>query len=279
MKNCLKILLVLSLVFSFSILFAQEETNNDNDLQQLLIEDSSNVEAAVDTIGEESDSFLDKVFGTFSKEEVVATESETESETEAETEIEDDVDVVKTGDIKAYVNVGVVEPWRDPGTGKLFDMGFHVGGGAIVKLTSLVELPVVLDPLSVEAVISYSSFAQKDDKDGVATVIGIGVTPRYDVSDLLYGALGVENPVVGIFGLLGLRYNYHSWSDIAILEDESASSFGIDIGAGVKYNINESIGLDLRFTQGTYATTAIDAYGDYSHGEYGFLLGVTYIIK
>ncbi len=268
MKNWLKVLLVLSLVFSFSVLFAQEET------EETAVKEVEEVE--------ESSSFLDKVFGIFAKEEVSIEELEDlEEEVVEETVVEEAVveeDVATTGDIKAYANLGVIEPWGDPGTGALFNTGFHVGGGAIVKLSSLVELSVVWDPLSVETVISYSSFTQKNDNDGIATVIGIGVTPRYDITDLLYGILGVEKPVVGIFGLLGLRYNYHSWSDIAVLEDESASSFGVDLGVGVKYNINESIGLDLRFTQGMYATTDID-YGDYSHHENGLLLGVTYTIK
>ncbi|MDA3872076.1 MAG: outer membrane beta-barrel protein [Candidatus Marinimicrobia bacterium] len=259
MKNYLKFLLVLSLVFSFSFLFAQEETSGDEEFQQLLEEEDVGTEAV-----EEEDSFLDKV-----------TDIAEEEEEEAIVEEVADVD---TWGVKAYVNVGAVEPWGDPGTGALFDMGFHFGGGVIVKLSNFVDLPAVLDPLNVEGVVSYTSFAQKDDGDGTATVIGVGITPRYDVSDLVFDALGVE-PVVGVFGLLGLRYNYHSWDSFPILEDESASSFGLDIGAGVKYNINESVGLDLRFTQGLYGMTAIDTYDDYSHSENGFLLGVTFKIQ
>ena len=264
MKNYLKFLLVLSLVFSFAFLFAQEETSGDEKFQQLLEEEDVGTEAVEEATVEEEGGFLDKI-----------TDIAEEGEEEAIVEEVADVD---TWGIKAYVNVGVVEPFGDPGTGELCDPGFHFGGGAIVKLSSFVDLPAVLDPLNVEGVVSYTSFAQKDDGDGTATVIGVGITPRYDVSDLVFDALGVE-PVVGIFGLLGLRYNYHSWDSFLGLEDESASSFGLDIGAGVKYNINESVGLDLRFTQGLYGMTEIDTYGDYSHSENGFLLGVTFKIQ
>ena len=267
MKNYLKFLLVLSLVFSFSFLFAQEEISGDEEFQQLL-EEEVGTEAVEKATVEEEGGFLDKI-----------TDIAEEGEEEAIVEEVADVD---TWGIKAYVNVGVVEPWGD--TGALCDMGFHFGGGAIVKLSNFVDLPAVLDPLNVEGVVSYTSFAQKGDGEGTATVIGVGITPRYDVSDLVFDALGVE-PVVGVFGLLGLRYNYHSWDsmegtqEVVLLNNENASSFGIDIGAGVKYNINESVGLDLRFTQGLYGMTAIDTYGDYSHLENGFLLGVTFKIQ
>jgi len=269
MKNYLKFLLVLSLVFSFSFLFAQEEISSDEEFQQLLenVEEENVGTEAV----EEEGGFLDKITDIAGEEEAAAEEGEEEA-------IVEEVADVDTWGIKAYVNVGAVEPWGDPGTGALCDMGFHFGGGAIVKLSNFVDLPAVLDPLNVEGVVSYTSFAEKHDGDGTATVIGVGITPRYDVSDLVFDALGVE-PVVGIFGLLGLRYNYHSWDSFPVLEDESASSFGLDIGAGVKYNINESVGLDLRFTQGLYVMTAIDTYGDYSHSENGLLLGVTFKIQ
>ena len=270
MKNYLKFLFVLSLVFSFSFLFAQEETSGDEEFQQLL-EEEVGTEAVEEATVEEEGSFLDKV-----------TDIAEEGEEEAIVEEVADVD---TWGIKAYVNVGAVEPWGDPGTGAFCDMGFHFGGGAIVKLSNFVDLPAVLDPLNVEGgVVSYTSFAQKNDGDGTATVIGIGITPRYDVTDLIFDAPGVE-PVVGVFGLLGLRYNYHSWDsmegtqEVVLLNNENASSFGIDIGAGVKYNINESVGLDLRFTQGLYGMTEIDTYDDYSHSENGFLLGVTFKIQ
>ena len=268
MKNYLKFLFVLSLVFSFSFLFAQEETSGDEEFQQLL-EEEVGTEAVEEATVEEEGSFLDKV-----------TDIAEEGEEEAIVEEVADVD---TWGIKAYVNVGAVEPWGDPGTGTLFDMGFHFGGGAIVKLSSFIDLAAVLDPLNVEGVVSYTSFARKEPGKGTATVIGIGITPRYDVTDLIFDAPGVE-PVVGVFGLLGLRYNYHSWDSMegdsgVLLNNENASSFGIDIGAGVKYDINESAGLDLRFTQGLYGMTAIDTYGDYSHLENGFLLGVTFKIQ
>ena len=271
MKNYLKFLLVLSLVFSFAFLFAQEETSGDEKFQQLLEEEDVGTEAVEEATVEEEGGFLDKITDIAEEEEAAAEEGEEEA-------IVEEVADVDTWGIKAYVNVGVVEPFGDPGTGELCDPGFHFGGGAIVKLSNFVDLPAVLDPLNVEGVVSYTSFAQKDDGDGTATVIGVRITPCYNVSDLVFDALGVE-PVVGIFGLLGLRYNYHSWDSFPVLEDENASSFGIDIGAGVKYNINESVGLDLRFTQGLYGMTAIDTYGDYSHSENGFLLGVTFKIQ
>ncbi|MEA3500628.1 MAG: outer membrane beta-barrel protein [Candidatus Marinimicrobia bacterium] len=259
MKNFLKLLFVLSLVFSFSFLFAQEETSSDEEFQQLLEEENVDTEE-VEAVEEES-SFLDEVSGIEEEEETVEETTE-----------------VDTWGIKAYVNVGPVEPWGDPGTGQLFDMGFHFGGGAIVKLANFIDLPAVLNPLNVEGLVSYTSFAQKDDGDGTASVIGVGITPRYDATDLIYDALDVE-PVVGVFGLLGLRYNYHSWDSYTGLDSENASSFGLDIGAGVKYNINESVGLDLRFTQGLYIMSDVGDYGDYSHGENGFLLGVTFKIQ
>ena len=277
MKNYLKFLLVLSLVFSFAFLFAQEETSGDEKFQQLLEEEDVGTEAVEEATVEEEGGFLDKITDIAEEEEAAAEEGEEEA-------IVEEVADVDTWGIKAYVNVGAVEPWGDPGTGAFCDMGFHFGGGAIVKLSNFVDLPAVLDPLNVEGgVVSYTSFAQKNDGDGTATVIGIGITPRYDVTDLIFDAPGVE-PVVGVFGLLGLRYNYHSWDSMegdsgVLLNNENASSFGIDIGAGVKYDINESAGLDLRFTQGLYGMTAIDTYGDYSHLENGFLLGVTFKIQ
>lgn len=257
MKNFLKLLFVLSLVFSFSFLFAQEETDSNEEFQKLLEEE--NVDTEETEAVEEESSFLDKV-------------SDTEEE---EVAVEETADVDTWG-IKAYVNVGPVEPWGE--TGGIFDMGFHFGGGAIFKLSNFLDLPLALEPLNVEGLISYTSFAQKHDGDGTASVIGVGITPRYDASDLIYDALDVE-PIVGVFGFLGLRYNNHSWDTYPILEDESGSSFGLDIGVGVRYDINESVGLDLRFTQGLYIMSELDNYEDYSHSENGFLLGVTFKIQ
>jgi len=262
MKNYLKFLLVLSLVFSFAFLFAQEETSGDEKFQQLLEEEDVGTEAVEEATVEEEGGFLDKI-----------TDIAEEGEEEAIVEEVADVD---TWGIKAYVNVGVVEPWGD--TGDLCDMGFHFGGGAIVKLSNFVDLPAVLDPLNVEGVVSYTSFCTKRRWRGNRYSYRCWNNTSLWCKWFGFDALGVE-PVVGIFGLLGLRYNYHSWDSFLGLEDESASSFGLDIGAGVKYDINESAGLDLRFTQGLYGMTAIDTYGDYSHLENGFLLGVTFKIQ
>ncbi|MEA1987344.1 MAG: acyl carrier protein, partial [Candidatus Marinimicrobia bacterium] len=179
--------------------------------------------------------------------------------------------------IKAYVNGGAIEPWGDPGTGKYFNMGYHVGAGVLVRLGEYVDVPFFLDPLSIEVVGNYSAFTGKDWAGGSTSIISGTVNGRYDVTDLLFNALGME-PIIGVFGLVGLQYNYHQFDGPTDSNNwDATSSFGSNLGVGVKYGITDEVGLDLRFTQGLYYIS--DVVGYESHLENGFLLGVTFKIQ
>jgi len=197
--------------------------------------------------------------------------------------------------ISIYVNAGPIEPWGDPGSGALFDMGIRIQGGTQLNISNWIELPAVLQPLAAEVMVGYGVWNAKkpgfggvytDAKTSVISVLALG---RYDVTDLIMKAIGFEYPALGIFGVAGLQYNLQSWDfPNWSREFETASSFGLNLGVGVKYNLQSMVGkpveVDLRFTQGVFIMGDVkDQNGapfypndDYSHIENGLLFGVKY---
>ncbi|MCK4640300.1 MAG: PEGA domain-containing protein [Candidatus Marinimicrobia bacterium] len=215
----------------------------------------------------------------------------------------------KSWKYKFYIQGGLIEPWGDPGTGAIFDMGKRAQFGAQLNIGKWVSLPTVLHPLTAEVMVGYGMWNIKDLDSGgyieyfdaktkVISVLAIG---RYDVTDLILNLIGFEYPVLGIFGVAGFQYNTQSW-DFPDWDREfdSASSFGLNLGLGVKYNLQSMVGkpveIDLRFTQGVFLMGEVndkDGYPffdetyypesswykdtrDYSHAENGLLLGIAY---
>jgi len=125
--------------------------------------------------------------------------------------------------------------------------------------------------------------------DGKTNVISVLALGRYDLTDLIMKAIGFEYPALGIFAVVGLQYNYQSWDfPNWSREFDPASSFGLNLGVGVKYNLQSLVGkpveIDLRFTQGVFVMGDVkDQNGDpfypdddYKHTENGLLLGIGY---
>jgi len=190
---------------------------------------------------------------------------------------------------KAYINLGPIEPWGDPGTGELFSMGMRIQGGAQLNIGNWVKLPLILQPLTAEVMVGYGMWNGKDYvpdyKTNVISVLALG---RYDVTDLIMKAIGFEYPALGIFGVAGFQYNLQSW-DIPNRTFDSKSQFGLNLGAGVKYNLQSLVGkpveVDLRFTQGVFLMGDVEdsngnplskKSGKYSHTENGILIGIAY---
>ena len=107
---------------------------------------------------------------------------------------------------------------------------------------------------------------------------------------MIMKAIGVEYPALGIFGVVGMQYNMQSW-DMPNWDGtfEKKSQFGLNLGLGVKYNVQNVVGkpveIDLRFTQGVFLMPDVkDSEGDplstksgkYNHTENGLLLGIAY---
>jgi len=195
---------------------------------------------------------------------------------------------------KAYINLGPIEPWGDPGTGALFNMGMRIQGGAQLNIGNWVKLPLILQPLTAEVMVGYGMWNIKPDYTGVyvdakTNVISVLALGRYDVTDLIMKAIGFEYPALGIFGVAGFQYNMQSWDfPNWTREFDTASSFGLNLGVGVKYNLQSLVGkpveVDLRFTQGVFIMGDVkDQNGnpfypndDYKHTENGLLLGIAY---
>lgn len=204
---------------------------------------------------------------------------------------------------KAYVNFGPIEPWGDPGTGMEFNMGMRIQGGAQLNIAKWFNLPAVLQPLTAEVMLGYGTWKPKSETgkyvDASTSVISVLALGRYDVTDLILNLIGFEYPALGIFGVAGLQYNMQSW-DFPNWgrEFDTASSFGLNLGLGVKYNLQSLVGkpveIDLRFTQGVFIMGDVkDSDGvpyydetyfpswdkdnrDYHHTENGLLLGIGY---
>ena len=236
----------------------------------------------------------------FAQEEMPPVEEEVVEEEVVEEAVEEEV-VTEEPDVfmpswiaKAYLNFGPIEPWGDPGSGALFNMGMRIQGGAQLNIGNWVQLPMVLQPLTAEVMVGYGMWNIKDDYtgvyvDGKTNVISVLALGRYDLTDLIMKAIGVEYPALGIFAVAGLQYNYQSWDfPNWSREFDPASSFGLNLGVGVKYNLQSLVGkpveIDLRFTQGVFVMGDVkDQNGDpfypnddYKHTENGLLLGIGY---
>lgn len=195
---------------------------------------------------------------------------------------------------KAYLNFGPIEPWGNPGTGAIFNTGMRIQGGAQLNIGNWVQLPMVLQPLTAEVMVGYGMWNAQPQyenqyKDASTNVISILALGRYDLTDLIMKAIGFEYPALGIFAVVGLQYNYQSWDfPNWSREFDPASSFGLNLGVGVKYNLQSLVGkpveIDLRFTQGVFVMGDVkDQNGDpfypdadYQHTENGLLLGIAY---
>ncbi|MBL7135300.1 MAG: hypothetical protein ISS81_01745 [Candidatus Marinimicrobia bacterium] len=228
-------------------------------------------------------------------EEEVAPEEEEVVEEEAVEEVVEEPSMFKPGwTAKVYVNFGAIEPWGDPGTGALFDMGFKGQLGAQLNIANWLSLPTVLKPLTAEVMAGYTMFNIKSDytgsyEEGKTNVISFLALGRYDLTDLILQLIGFEYPALGIFGVAGFQYNMQSWDfPNWTREFDSASSFGLNLGIGVKYNLMQMVGkpveIDLRFTQGVFIMGDVkDQDGepfypndDYNHTENGILIGIAY---
>ena len=237
------------------------------------------------------------------EEEVIEEEAApVEEEAPAEEAVVEEPSMFKPGWIaKAYINGGPIEPWGDPGTGALFNLGMRIQGGAQLNIGNWVKLPLVLQPLTAEVMVGYGMWNIKPDfKEGSAyfegktNVISVLALGRYDLTDLIMKAIGVEYPALGIFAVAGFQYNMQSWDfpnlteGTEVVEFDPASAFGLNLGVGVKYNLQSLVGkpveVDLRFTQGVFIMGDVkDQNGnpfypndDYSHIENGLLLGIAY---
>jgi len=243
---------------------------------------------------------LTLTISSFAQEEMPPVEEEVVEEEVVEEAIEEEV-VTEEPDVfmpswiaKAYLNFGPIEPWGDPGSGALFNTGMRIQGGAQLNIGNWVQLPMVLQPLTAEVMVGYGMWNIKDDYtgvyvDGKTNVISVLALGRYDLTDLIMKAIGFEYPALGIFVVAGLQYNYQSWDfPNWSREFDPASSFGLNLGVGVKYNLQSLVGkpveIDLRFTQGVFVMGDVkDQNGDpfypnddYKHTENGLLLGIGY---
>ncbi len=225
-------------------------------------------------------------------------EEEVAPEEEAVEEVVEEPSMFKPGwTAKAYVNFGPIEPWGDPGTGALFDMGFKGQFGAQLNIAKWLSLPAVLKPLTAEVMAGYTMFNIKPGtgesaywKDAKTTLMSGVLLGRYDITDLILQFIGFEYPALGIFGVAGLQFNSQSWDMPGSgREFDPATSFGLNLGVGVKYNLMQMVGkpmeIDLRFTQGVFVMGDVKDkdgkpfYEDgsaYNHTENGFLLGIAY---
>ena len=234
------------------------------------------------------------------EEEVVPVEEEVvEEEVPAEEVVTEEPSMFKPGWVaKAYINGGPIEPWGDPGTGQWANMGMRIQGGAQLNIGNWVKLPLILQPLTAEVMVGYGMWNPKSDAgiyaDAKTSVISVLALGRYDLTDLIMKAIGVEYPALGIFGVVGFQYNMQSWDfpnwtvGGVVKEFDPVSAFGLNLGVGVKYNLQSLVGkpveIDLRFTQGVFIMGDVKdqngnpfyADDDYHHTENGLLLGIAY---
>lgn len=296
---------LLAFVFLVSTAFAQEDVVPEEQTpaeEEIIIEEEAPVEQDViieeETPAQEEAIIEEEVPAEeeiIMDEELIEEEAETPEEEAAEEEIvEEPTTFTPDWTAKAYVNFGPIEPWGDPGTGALFNMGMRIQGGAQLNIGNWIDLPVLFKPLTAEVMVGYGMWNIKEDYtgvyvDGTTNVISVLALGRYDVTDLILKLIGFEYPALGIFGVAGLQYNTQSW-DFPNWDREfdSASSFGLNLGIGVKYNLQSIVGkpveIDLRFTQGVFIMGDVtDQNGDpfypnddYQHTENGILLGIGY---
>jgi len=284
--------LLLAFVFMITVAFAQEDViieEEETIEEEVIIEE---VPAQEEVIIEEEAPVEEEMIEEIVPEEEVV--EEVVEEEVVEEIVEEPTTFTPGWTAKAYINGGVIEPWGDPGSGALFNMGMRIQGGAQLNIGNWVNLPIILKPLTAEVMVGYGMFNIKPDYtgvyvDGKTSVISVLALGRYDVTDLILKLIGFEYPALGIFGVAGFQYNTQSWDfPNWTREFDSASSFGLNLGLGVKYNLQSLVGkpveIDLRFTQGVFIMGDVtDQDGnpfypndDYKHTENGILLGIGY---
>lgn len=158
-------------------------------------------------------------------------------------------------------------------------MGIKAQVGAQLNIANWLSLPTVLKPFTVEVMAGYTTFNGKETTvpDTSTSIISFALNGRYDLSDLIAGYIGFENPAIGFFGIAGLQYNMQLW-DIPNREFDSASAFGLNQGVGIKLKA-----IDVRFIQSNFVMGDVkDHQGEalyskkYNHAENGLLLGIVY---
>ncbi len=174
-------------------------------------------------------------------------------------------------------------------------MGLRVQVGEQLNSYNLVKLPLIFQPLTAEVMVGYRLWNVKSDgnngnyKDAKTSVISVLLLGGYDLTALIMKAIGFEYPALGIFSVAGLQYNMQSWDfPNWTREFDPVSKLGLNLGVGVKYNLQNLIGkpveVDLRFTQGVFIIGEVkDQNGnlfypdaDYKHTENGILIGIGY---
>ena len=195
-----------------------------------------------------------------------------------------------------YINAGFIEPWGDPGTGTLFKNGKRIQAGTQLNICNVINLPSIFKPLTAEVMVGYGMFNIKDEinngnyQNAKTSVISVSCLGRYDIIDLILQLIGYEYSELGLFGVVGFQYNRQFWDfPNWVREFDSASSFGLNMGLGVIYNlqslVDKPVEVDLRFTQGTFIMGDVpDQNGDYffhdsnyKHIENSLLLGIYYL--
>ena len=168
-------------------------------------------------------------------------------------------------------NVGVSEPWGDPGTGGISETGFAL------KVFGQYDMSDKVKNLRVELSIGLSTWSANSG-DGSSSVIPILVNGVYELADI--------TPKISVFGYGGIGFNLHSWdTGVDGLDIESQSVLGLNVGVGGSYPINEQMEVNLRVgsylsltssLEFTFAGTTVTDDEDYSHYETPILIGITY---
>ena len=167
-------------------------------------------------------------------------------------------------------------------------MGFKGQLGVQLNIGNWVKLPIIFKPLTTEVMFGYTLFNGKEwCKDYKTTIISGSILGRYDITDLVLKLIGVEYPAFGVFGIWGIQFNQQKF-EVPNRSFDPATAFGMNIGVGVKYNLQQLVGkpveIDARFTQNNFLMGDVnddqgvpfDPTRKYKHGENGFLLGVAY---
>jgi len=287
--------LLLAFVFMITIAVAQEDVIIEDETtpveEEVIIEEE--IPAQEEVIIEETPAPAEEEI---MEEEIVPQEEEMVEEEVVEEIVEEPTTFAPGWTAKVYVNGGPIEPWGSPGTGSIFNMGMRIQGGAQLNIGNWINLPLIFKPLTAEVMVGYGMWNIKDESaaavpsyvDAKTSVISVLALGRYDVTDLILNLIGFEYPALGIFGVAGFQYNMQSWDfPNSTSEYDPASSFGMNLGLGVKYNLQSVVGkpveVDLRFTQGVFIMGDVkDQNGTpmfsekYKHSENGLVLGIAY---
>jgi len=141
-------------------------------------------------------------------------------------------------------NVGLSEPWGDPGTGGISETGFAF------KAFGQYDMSDKVKNLRVELSVGLSTRSAISG-DGSSTVIPILVNGVYKLTDITSD--------ISVFGYGGLGFNLHSWdSGVDGIDIESQSVLGLNIGIGGSYPINKQMELNLRIGSYLSLTSSLD---------------------